>query len=122
MSRSASNSFGGRGSNSADQFVDADESDFETPGLGSDDGGDSDGAYGGSRDRVFKAKDLAAIGMAEEMAPITLQKDPKEVREGMERRRKRSERRIKGEGSFLTSRSPSFSSPPCAQLTRRHDS
>ena len=101
MSRSASTAFGGGGSNSAEQFVDADESDFETPGQGSDDDEDG-GAYGASRDRVFKAKDLAAIGQTEEMAPITLQKDPQEIREGMERRRERSERRIKDEGWLLT--------------------
>ena len=102
MTQSTSKAFQTNNTSSAEQFVDADESDFETPSHPSADEGDSDDPIGvGKRDRVFKAKDLAAIGSMEEMAPITLQKDPKEVREANERRKERSELRIKGEGSFL---------------------
>ena len=111
MSRSTSNSFGGGASVSADQFVDADESDFETPSQASS-GADSDEENTGRRDRVFKAKDMAAIGEREEMAPITLLRDPKEVRESKERKRERSERIIKGEGTFIIPHHPFCFSPP----------
>lgn len=89
----ASGSGGGGGRGAPGQFANAsrekdiDDSDYED--------GDED------EDGVIRAKELDDIGDEDEMAPITLPKDPKVLRMAAERKRERMERRIKLEGASL---------------------
>lgn len=82
---------GGGGGGGAGQFDDAvrdpDASDLE------------DGSDGDTAARVW-ARELNDIGDEDEMAPMTLPRDPKVVRSGIERRKERVEARIKMEGAF----------------------
>lgn len=74
----------------SDIEVETAESASQTPGAASSQG--------------FKswAKELADIGDEDEMAPLTLPKDPKVARASAERRAQRKEDRVKQEGESTT--------------------
>lgn len=86
---------------------DEDDSDLE-------DGSD---AEGGSF-KVF-ARELDLIGEEDEMAPITLPRDPKVVGASEERRRLRKEKRVKEEGESSSFAAFLTFTDDCEQLNRR---